>query len=52
MSEKEEKKTQTPLIDLAERATVRVVHLVFKAARTIVSEAKRLVLEDGKGRNN
>jgi len=50
--EKEEKKAQTPLIDLAERATVRLVRLVFKALRAVVSEAKRLVLENGESRNN
>jgi len=41
-SEKE-KKVETPIIDLAERATVRLVRVVFGAARAVVRQFKELV---------
>jgi len=41
-SEKEEK-VETPLIDFTEKAMLKLVHLVFKAARTIVRELKELI---------
>jgi len=40
--EKEEK-VETPLIDFTEKAMVKLVHIVFAAARTIVKELKELI---------
>ena len=39
----EEKEVKTPIIDLAERATVKLVRLVFGAARAVVKQFKELV---------
>ena len=43
-----EKEVKTPLIDLAERATVKMVRLVFRAARAVVKQFKELVRDSGR----
>jgi len=46
MCEKEEKKVETPLIDLAEKVARKTVELGFRVLRSIVKEAKRLLTND------
>jgi len=45
-SEKEEKKVETPLIDLAEKVATKTFEIGFRALRSIVKEAKRLLRND------
>jgi len=38
-----EKEVKTPLIDLVEKATVKMVRLVFRATRAVVKQFKELM---------